>query len=64
MNVEGILAADFVSDLSDRLDEGRALDVADRAADLRDYYVCAALAADVIYESLYLVGDVRNDLNR
>ena len=64
VDVEGILAADLVTDLSDRFDERLALDVTDRAADLSDYDVCAALAADVVDESLYLVSDVRDDLYR
>ena len=64
MNIEGVFVSDFVADLSYCFDERLALDVADRAADLRDYHVCAALAADVVDESLYLVSDVRDDLYR
>ena len=53
---------DFVSHLADRLEEGQALDVADRSPDLHDGYV------DILGHPpdrvLDLVRDVRNDLNR
>ena len=62
MDEEGILAADIPPELPDRLDEGQALDVADRAADLADADVRAlGRLADA---PLDLVGDVRDHLHR
>ena len=57
-----VVAADVLPELTDRLEERQALDVADRAADLdqRDVDVAGA-AADRILD---LVGDVRNHLHR
>ena len=59
---EGVLAPDIPPELPDRLDEGQALDVADRAADLADADVRAlGRLAD---PPLDLVGDVRDHLHR
>ncbi len=62
VDVDAIVAADVLPELTDRLEERQALDVADRAADLdqRDVGVAGA-AADGILD---LVGDVRNHLHR
>ena len=49
-------------DLADRLEEGQALDVADRAADLDQDEVVALIAGED--EFLDRVGDVRDDLDR
>ena len=49
--------------LADGLQEGLALDVARRAADLGQHHVCAALFAHGVDEVLDLVGDVGNDLH-
>jgi hypothetical protein len=58
-----VVAADLMAQLPDRLHEGQALDVADRAADLADHHVDigAAERADGVLD---LVGDVRDDLHR
>ena len=39
VDVHHVVAADLVAELADRLEEGQALDVADRAADLGDHHV-------------------------
>ena len=55
------LAAEFLAQLTDRLQERQALDVAHRAADLADHEV---LVADVgVDELLNRVGDVGNHLD-
>ena len=53
---DGVLAAHVLAELADRLEEGQALDVAHRAADLHDHHVgvlapprgCAALISSVM----------------
>ena len=56
------LAAEFVAELADRLEERQALDVADRAADFaQDEIFVAEIGLD---ELLDRVGDVRDDLDR
>ena len=57
---DGILLADLVLELADGLQEGLALHVADRAADLDD----GDLVLAAIEAALDLVGDVRDDLHR
>ena len=61
MNVDGRSARQFVAELADRFEEGQALDVADRAADLDQHEVDILVAEDD--ELLDGVGDVRNDLH-
>ena len=60
---EAAVPADLVPDLADRLEEGQAFDVADRAADLGDDDVDVR-AAHVQDAGLDLVRDVRDDLHR
>ncbi len=56
------LAAEFVAELADRLEERQALDVADRAADLAQHEI---LVVEIgLDEFLDRVGDVRDDLHR
>jgi hypothetical protein len=55
-------AAAIVPQLPDRFDEGQALDVADRAADLADDEVATVGVGE--REFLDRVGDVRDDLDR
>ena len=62
MQEEAAVPADLVPDLADRLEEGQALDVADRAADLGDHDVHLG-TADGEDAGLDLVGDVRDDLH-
>ena len=62
VHVERVVAADVLAELADRLEEGQALDVADRPADLDQGDVDAlAAGADRVLD---FVGDVRNDLHR
>ena len=59
-----VVAPHVLAELAHRLEEGQALDVADRAADLHDHDVGVLLpdaAADAI--GLDLVGDVRDHLH-
>ena len=55
--------ADVDRELPDRLEERQRLDVADRAADLRDDDVDVLALADELDPVLDLVGDVRDDLD-
>ena len=57
---DGILLADLILELADGLQEGLALHVADRAADLDD----GDLVLAAVEAALDLVGDVRDDLHR
>ena len=59
-----VVAPHLAGDLADGFDEGLALDVARRAADLGDDDVGVRRLADLIDEGLDLVGDVRDDLHR
>ena len=61
MDVDRVLARQFVAELADRLEERQALDVADRAADLHQHEVVAVVA--VADEILDRVGDVRDHLD-
>ena len=58
-----VFAPHFARDLTDGFEEGLALDVARRSADLRDDNVGVRRLADLINKGLDLVGDVRNDLH-
>src|SRR5580693_2107451 len=61
MRIHGAPAAQFIAELTDRLEERQALDVADRAADLDQHEI---LIAEIrLDEFLDRVGDVRNDLD-
>ncbi len=61
MHEHGALTPQFVGELTDRFQEGRALDVADGAADLAQHEI---LVGDVrLDEFLDGVGNVRNDLD-
>ena len=62
VDVDGVLLADVVLHLPDRLEERQGLDVADRAADLDDDDVDAA--GRLADHRLDLVGDVRDHLHR
>lgn len=61
---ERILASDLKRYLSDRLYERLGLYVAYGAADLGDDNIGIGFLSDVVDELLYLVRDMRNDLNR
>src|SRR5689334_24635184 len=62
MNEDRVLAADIVSELSDRLEERQRLDVADSSTDLDDHDI--ALRREALHRRLDLVSDVRNHLHR
>ncbi len=64
MDIQAVVLAYLVTNLSDRLDEGLALDIADRAADLGDDDVCISFFADAVDEALDLVRDMRDHLYR
>ena len=64
MDVQTVILADLVSDLSDRFNKRLALDVADGAADLGDDYVRVGLFADAVDEALDLIRDMRDHLHR
>ena len=66
MDVEHVVAPGVLAHLADRLQEGQALDVADRAADLDDHHLRAVLRGAIAERDarLDLVGDVRDDLDR
>ena len=61
MDIEYVLASEVPAELTDRLEERQALDIADRAADLDDREVGAlGGVADALFD---LVGDMRNHLH-
>ena len=60
---QGIAAPLLQPDLADRLNEGLALDIAGRAADLGYDDVGVRLLADAVNKFFYLVRDVRDDLH-
>ena len=63
VQVEDVLRAGFPAELADRLEERKRLDVADRAADLRDHDVGVAGRGHAPDAVLDLVRDVRDDLH-
>ena len=63
MNKEAVFSAHFEGNLSDRLEEGLGLDVADGAADFGYNDVGVGLLADAVDKFLDFVCNVRNDLN-
>ena len=62
----GALAAQFVAQLAQRLDERQALDIADGAADLAQHEVKVSTSSSRLgaREFLDRVGDVRDHLHR
>ena len=63
MDVQDVIAADFLLDLADGFQERQAFDVADSAADFRDDDVRIVVVADAIDAVLDFIGDVRDDLD-
>ena len=61
MNVDGMIARQFVLELTNRFEERQALDVADGAADFHQHEIIFVIARE--HEFLDRVGDVRNHLN-
>ncbi len=61
VDVDGVVARQVVLDLTDRLEERQALDVADGAADLAQHEIIRVIAVED--EILDRVGDVRNHLD-
>ena len=62
MNVDHVFLAHVGFELADRLEERKAFDVADGAADLDDHHV--DIAGHQLDAALDFVGDVGNDLDR
>ena len=62
VNVERVLTSHVLAQLTNRFDERKAFDVADRSADLDQHDV--DISRDRPDAVLDLVGDVRNDLHR
>src|SRR5581483_3093325 len=62
MNEGGRAARQLVAELADRLEEGKPLDVADRAADLAQHEIDTVIARGD--ERLDRVGHVRDHLHR
>ena len=61
MDIDRVMARQFVAELADRLEIRQALDVADGAADLAEHEIEAVIAlADEVLDG---VGDVRDDLD-
>ena len=63
VDVQDVIAADFLLDLADGFQERQAFDVADSAADFRDDDVRIVVVADAIDAVLDFIGDVRDDLD-
>src|ERR1035437_724659 len=57
------MASDVLAHLPDRLQEGQALNIADRAADLDDYHLGGRLLGHSLNALFDFVRDVRNHLN-
>ena len=64
MNIEGILLSHLMPHLTDCLNKGLALDVADGTADFGNHDVCSSLFTHAVNEVFDLVCDVRNGLYR
>ena len=64
MDIERIVLPDFLLDLSDRLEEGQTLDVADRPADLRNDNIGIVCLCHIVDALLDLVRDMRDHLYR
>ena len=63
MDIKGVILADFLAHLADRLKERQAFDVAHCTADFGNHHVGVVFAADEINPLLDFVGDVRDDLH-
>ena len=64
MDVECVILADFLLDLANRLQERQTLDVADRAADLRDDHIGVIRLRHIVDTLLDLICDMRDHLHR
>ena len=64
VNVSNVISSLFRSDLTYCLKERRRLNISDCAADLCDDHIGIAVLCETVYLVLYLICDVRNDLNR
>jgi hypothetical protein len=64
MNVEDVVAADFITHLTDGFKEGLAFDIANRAAHFDEVYLRAGGVRQLFNSVLYLIGEVRDDLYR
>ena len=64
MDVADVVFADLVAQLTNRLEERQALNVADGAANLDEHDVDGLGLRDTQDAALNLVGDVRDDLHR
>ena len=64
VNVSNVISSLFRSDLTYCLKERRRLNISDCAADLCDDHIGIAVPCETVYLVLYLICDVRNDLNR
>ena len=62
MDIDAVMRRQIVLELADRLEEGQAFDVADRAADLDQHEIDVLIAVED--ELLDGVGHMRNDLDR
>ena len=63
VNETAVVSSHFPCDLTDSLDKRLAFDIAYRAADFGYDHVGVRGLADVVDKGLYLVRDVRNNLN-
>ncbi|CDN42609.1 Uncharacterized protein BN871_BO_00110 [Paenibacillus sp. P22] len=64
MHIHDVVAADIALDLADGLQERKALDIPDRAADFRDDDIGAGFTSRAEHALLDLVGDMGDDLDR
>ncbi len=64
VDVGHVAPADVLAHLADGLEERQGLDVADGAADLDNDDIGTAVAGQLLDSLLYLVGDVRDHLDR
>ena len=63
VDVQDVIAADFLLDLADSFQERQAFDVADSTADFGDDDVRIVIVADAVDAVLDFIGDVRDDLD-
>ena len=64
MDVQDVVAADFLLDLTNSFQERQAFNVADGTADFRNDDIGIVVVADAIDAVLDLIRNVRNDLYR
>ena len=64
VNIKRVVFADFLFNLTNRLKERQAFNVADSAADLRYHNVSLISLRHGVHASFNFVGDVRNNLHR